>query len=51
MTLSGLRLTGGDSLGEGGAVIVRENLTVQSCIVTDERDDYQFRILWWRRNL
>ena len=35
VTLSGLRLSDGDTVGSGGAVLSREALTLENCVVTD----------------
>ena len=34
ITISGLRLTGGDASGPGGAILARENLTLSDCTIT-----------------
>jgi hypothetical protein len=34
VTISGMRLTGGDALGFGGAILNREELTLSGCIIT-----------------
>jgi hypothetical protein len=34
VAVSGLRLTGGDASGAGGAILARENLTLVSCVIS-----------------
>jgi hypothetical protein len=35
VTISGLRITGGDAAGPGGAILARENLVLRGCVLTD----------------
>jgi predicted outer membrane repeat protein len=35
IAMSGLRLTGGDSAGPGGAIFTRENLALSACVLAD----------------
>jgi hypothetical protein len=46
VTIAGLTLTGGDVVGDGGAVLNRENLSINGCVIVNNVAEYALTPNW-----